>query len=58
LGEQARDAKTLVGKAVRAVSTAVSTVAGAIGKAVGWTLRLFGSPGARLGAWVRKGPTG
>ena len=44
--------QTLVGKAVRAVSTAVSTVAGAIGTAVGWTLRLFGSPGARLGTWL------
>jgi len=44
--------QTLVGKAVRAVSTAVSTAAGAVGTAVGWTLRLFGSPGARLGTWL------
>ncbi len=44
--------QTLVGKAARAVSTAVSTVAGAVGKAVGWTLRLFGSPGARLATWL------
>ncbi len=44
--------QSLVGKAVRAVSTAVSTVAGAVGTAVGWTLRLFGSPGARLAAWL------
>ncbi len=44
--------QTLVGKAVRAVSTAVSTVAGAVGKAAGWTLRLFGSPGARLATWL------
>jgi len=44
--------QTLVGKAVRAVSTAVSTAAGAVGKAVGWTLRLFGSPGARLATWL------
>jgi len=44
--------QTLVGKAVRAVSTAVSTVAGAVGTAVGWTLRLFGSPGARLATWL------
>jgi len=44
--------QTLVGKAARAVSTAVSTVAGAIGTAVGWTLRLFGSPGARLATWL------
>jgi len=44
--------QTLVGKAVRAVSTAVSTVAGAVGKAVGWTLRLFGTPGARLATWL------
>jgi len=44
--------QTLMAKAVRAVSTAVSTAAGAIGKAVGWTLRLFGSPGARLATWL------
>jgi len=44
--------QTLVGKAVRAVSTAVSTVAGAIGKAARWTLRLFGAPGARLATWL------
>ncbi len=44
--------QTLVGNAVRAVSTAVSTVAGAIGMAVGWTLRLFGTPGARLATWL------
>jgi len=44
--------QTLVGKAVRAVSTAVSTVAGAVGRAVGWTLRLFGTPGARLATWL------
>ncbi len=44
--------QTLVGKAFRAVSTAVSTVAGALGTAAGWTLRLFGSPGARLATWV------
>ncbi len=44
--------QTLVRKAARAVSTAVSTAAGAIGKAVGWTLRLFGTPGARLAGWL------
>jgi len=44
--------QTLVGKAARAVSTAVSTVAGAVGTAVGWTLRLFGTPGARLATWL------
>ncbi len=44
--------QALVGKAVRVVSTAVSTVAGAVGTAVGWTLRLFGSPGARLATWL------
>jgi len=44
--------QTLIAKAVRAVSTAVSTVAGAVGTAVGWTLRLFGSPGARLATWL------
>jgi len=44
--------QTLVGKAIRAVSTAVSTVAGAVGTAVGWTLRLFGTPGARLATWL------
>jgi len=43
---------TLVGKAARAISTVVSTVAGAVGTAVGWTLRLFGSPGARLATWL------
>jgi hypothetical protein len=40
--------QSLMAKAVGSVSTAVSTVAGAIGTAVGWTLRLFGTPGARL----------
>ncbi len=44
--------QTLVGRAARAVSTAVSTVAGAVGTAVGWTLRLFGPPGARLATWL------
>jgi len=44
--------QTLVGQAARAVSTAVSTAAGAVRKAVGWTLRLFGSPGARLATWL------
>ncbi len=44
--------QTLMAKAVRAVSTAVSTAAGAVGKAVGWTLRLFGTPGARLATWL------
>ncbi len=44
--------QTLVGKAVRAVGTAVSTAAEAAGKAVGWTLRLFGTPGARLATWL------
>jgi len=44
--------QTLVVNAARTVSTAVSTVAGAIGTAVGWTLRLFGTPGARLGTWL------
>jgi len=44
--------QTLVGKAARAVSTAVSTVAGAVGTAARWTLRLFGSPGARLATWL------
>jgi len=44
--------QTLVGKAARAVSTAVSTAAGAVGTAAGWTLRLFGSPGARLATWL------
>jgi len=44
--------QSLVGKAARAVSTAVSTAAGAVGTAVGWTLRLFGSPGARLATWL------
>jgi len=44
--------QTLVGKAARAVSTAVRTVAGAVGRGVGWTLRLFGSPGARLATWL------
>ena len=44
--------QSLVGKAVRAVRAAVSTVAGAVGTAVGWTLRLFGSPGARLATWL------
>ena len=37
---------------MRAVNTAVSTVAGAVGTAVGWTLRLFGTPGARLATWL------
>ncbi len=44
--------QSLMGKAARAVSTAVSTVAGAVGTAVGWTLRLFGTPGARLATWL------
>ncbi len=44
--------QTLVAKAIRAVSTAVSTAAGAVGNAVGWTLRLFGTPGARLATWL------
>ncbi len=44
--------QTLMAKAVRAVSTAVSTIAGAVGTAVGWTLRLFGTPGARLATWL------
>jgi len=44
--------QTLVGKAARAVSTVVSTVAGAVGTAARWTLRLFGSPGARLASWL------
>ncbi len=44
--------QSLVGKAARAVSTAVSTAAGAVGRAVGWTLRLFGTPGARLATWL------
>jgi len=44
--------QSLVGKAARAVSTAVSTVAGAVGRAARWTLRLFGTPGARLATWL------
>jgi len=44
--------QTLVSKAARAVSTAVSTVAGAVGTAARWTLRLFGTPGARLATWL------
>jgi len=44
--------QTLVGKAARAVSTAVSAAAGAVGRAVGWTLRLLGIPGARLASWL------
>ncbi len=44
--------QSLVGKAARAVRTAVSTVVGAVGTAVGWTLRLFGTPGARLATWL------
>jgi len=44
--------QSLVAKAARAVSTAVNTAAGAIATAVGWTLRLFGSPGARLTSWL------
>jgi len=44
--------QTLMAKAVRAVSTAVSTVAGAVATAADWTLRLFGSPGARLATWL------
>jgi len=44
--------QSLMAKAVRAVSTAVSTAAGAIGTAARWTLRLFGSPGARLATWL------
>jgi len=50
--------QTLVGKAVRAVSTFVSTAVGAVGTAVGWTLRLFGSPGARLATWLGNKLTG
>ena len=50
--------QTLVGKAIRAVSTAVSTATAAVGKAVGWTLRLFGSPGARLASWLGSKATG
>jgi hypothetical protein len=44
--------QTLMAKAVGSVSTAVSTVAGAVGTAAGWTLRLFGTPGARLATWL------
>jgi len=44
--------QTLVGKAIRAVRTAVSTAAGAVGTAARWTLRLFGTPGARLATWL------
>jgi len=44
--------QTLVGNAARAVNTAVSTVAGAVGTAARWTLRLFGTPGARLATWL------
>jgi hypothetical protein len=44
--------QSLVGKAGRAVNTAVSTAAGAVGTAVGWTLQLFGTPGARLATWL------
>jgi len=44
--------QALVGNAARAVSTAVSTVAGAVGTAARWTLRLFGTPGARLATWL------
>jgi len=44
--------QSLVGKAVRAVRAAVSTAASAVGTAVGWTLRLFGGPGARLATWL------
>ncbi len=50
--------QTLVGTAARAVSTAVSTAAGAIGTAARWTLRLFGSPGARLATWLGSKATG
>jgi hypothetical protein len=50
--------QTLVGKAARTVSTAASTAAGAIGTAVGWTLRLFGTPGARLATWLGSKLTG
>jgi len=50
--------QTLVGKAARALSTAVSTAAGAVGTAVGWTMRLFGSPGARLATWLGSKLTG
>ncbi len=42
----------VVGKVVHVVSAAVSTVAHEVGKAVGWTLRLFGAPGARLASWL------
>jgi len=44
--------QTLIAKAVGSVSTAVRTVAGAVGTAAGWTLRLFGTPGARLASWL------
>ncbi len=44
--------QSLMAKAVGSVSTAVSTAAGAVGTAVGWTLRLFGTPGARLATWL------
>jgi len=44
--------QSLVGKAVRAVRAAVSTAAGAVGTAARWTLRLFGTPGARLATWL------
>jgi len=50
--------QSLMAKAVRAVSTAVSTAGGAIGSAVGWTLRLLGTPGARLATWLGSKVTG
>ncbi len=50
--------QTLVGKAVHVVSAAVSSVAHGVGKAVDWTLRLFGTPGARLASWLGSSVTG
>jgi len=50
--------QTLVGKAVHVVSAAVSSVAHGVGKAVDWTLRLFGTPGARLASWLGSKVTG
>ena len=44
--------QSVVAKAAQAVSAVVSTVADGVGMAVGWTLRLFGSPGARLATWL------
>ncbi len=50
--------QSVVGKAVHVVSAAVSTVADGVGKAVGWTLRLLGTPGARLASWLGSKLTG